>query len=110
MKNHTKVYLEHFGFDVGDFIPCEITGNMAVDVHHITARGMGGRPKNSMDTPENLMALARKWHNFIEMNPSYYWWFHLVHCQYMVTKKPYHQTLASMDDPFFKEISENILR
>lgn len=110
MKNHTKVYLDYFGFDEGDFIPCEISGVPAVDISHNIPRGMGGRPKNSGDTPDNLMALSRKWHDFLERNPQSYWWFHLVHCQYMVTKKPYHQTVASIDDPFFKEITENLLR
>lgn len=104
MKNHTKVYFKYFGFSQGDFIPCEITGGIAVDISHNDPRGMGGRPNNDLDTPENLMAMARVWHDFLEANPLYYWWFQLVHYQYMITKKPYYENLCSIDDPIFKEL------
>ena len=60
MKNHTKVYLNYFGYTGEDFIPCETCGARAVDIHHIEARGMGGTKKG--DTIENLMALCREHH------------------------------------------------
>jgi 5-methylcytosine-specific restriction endonuclease McrA len=61
MKQHTKIYLEHFGYDVEDpFVPCEICEQRAVDIHHISARGMGGSHKK--DEIENLMALCRECH------------------------------------------------
>jgi hypothetical protein len=60
MKNHTKVYLNHFGYILDEFIPCEVCGARAVDIHHIEARGMGGTKK--VDTIENLMALCRYCH------------------------------------------------
>ena len=60
MKNHTKVYLNHFGYTGEDFIPCETCGARAVDIHHIEARGMGGTKKG--DTIDNLMALCRYCH------------------------------------------------
>ena len=60
MKNHTKVYLNHFGYILDEFIPCEVCGARAVDFHHIEARGMGGTKK--VDTIENLMALCRYCH------------------------------------------------
>ena len=60
MKKHTKIYLEFFEYDESDFIPCELCGSKAVDIHHINARGMGGS-KNA-DTIENLMAVCRKCH------------------------------------------------
>lgn len=41
MKTHTKVYMKFFGYDVSDFIPCELCGAKAVDIHHVEARGMG---------------------------------------------------------------------
>jgi 5-methylcytosine-specific restriction endonuclease McrA len=59
MKNHTKVYFKHFGYDVSDFIPCEICNAKAVDIHHINARGMGGSEKDDIN---NLMALCRSCH------------------------------------------------
>lgn len=60
MKKHINLYLQSFSFDVSDFIPCEVCGTKAVDIHHIKARGMGG--SNLKDTKENLMALCRNCH------------------------------------------------
>jgi hypothetical protein len=60
MKKHTKIYLEGMGYDPTDFIPCEVCGSKAVDIHHIEARGMGG--SKTADTIENLMALCRICH------------------------------------------------
>lgn len=60
MKNHTKIYLNFFGYDTSDFIPCEMCGLKAQDIHHIEARGMGG--SKHADNIENLMALCRKCH------------------------------------------------
>jgi 5-methylcytosine-specific restriction endonuclease McrA len=60
MKKHTKIYLKEMGFDTTDFIPCELCGKQANDLHHIEARGMGG--SNTKDTIENLMALCRECH------------------------------------------------
>jgi hypothetical protein len=60
LRNHTKVYLNHFGYTGEDFIPCETCGARAVDIHHIEARRMGGTKKG--DTIDNLMALCREHH------------------------------------------------
>ena len=42
MKKHVKTYLNYFGYDTTDWIPCEICGKTANDIHHIEPRGMGG--------------------------------------------------------------------
>ena len=61
MQNHTKVYLDFFGYTEGDFIPCELMcGSVADDIHHIECRGMGG--SKTKDVIENLMGLCRKDH------------------------------------------------
>ena len=60
MKKHTMTYLNHFGYDISDFIPCEVCGKTAVDIHHIEARGIGG--SKEADNIENLMALCREDH------------------------------------------------
>ena len=60
MQKHTLNYLQGMGYKKTDFIPCEVCGSQAVDVHHIEARGMGGT--NEKDTIENLMGLCRKCH------------------------------------------------
>lgn len=61
IKTHTKIYFSYFGYDLSDFIPCEICGLRAVDIHHIKARGMGG--SKTKDVIENLMALCRAHHD-----------------------------------------------
>lgn len=61
MKNHTKVYLEYFEYTTADFIPCEVCGKTAVDIHHIDSRKMGG--SKTKDVIENLMAVCRECHN-----------------------------------------------
>lgn len=60
MKKHVKIYLEYFNYDNGDFMPCEVCENKAVDIHHIEPRGMGGSKKK--DKIENLIALCRSCH------------------------------------------------
>ena len=53
-------YFNHFGYDISDFIPCEVCGKTAVDIHHIEARGIGG--SKEADKIDNLMALCREDH------------------------------------------------
>ncbi len=53
-------YFNHFGYDISDFIPCEVCGKTAVDIHHIEARGIGG--SKEADAIDNLMALCREDH------------------------------------------------
>ena len=54
--------MNHFGYDINDFIPCEVCGGRAVDIHHIEPRGMGGNPKGDKDVITNLQALCRACH------------------------------------------------
>jgi hypothetical protein len=60
LKKHTLTYFNHFGYDISDFIPCEVCGKTAVDIHHIEARGIGG--SKEADAIDNLMALCREDH------------------------------------------------
>ena len=60
MKKHIDIYFEYFGYDKSDFIPSELSGKQAVDVHHIDCRGTGG--SKVKDVIENLMALTREEH------------------------------------------------
>lgn len=56
MQRHVKVYMDHFGYGIDDFIPCEACGAKSVDIHHIFGRGKG------KDVIDNLMALCRDHH------------------------------------------------
>jgi len=60
MQKHTQLYLQGMGYKTTDFVPCEVCGAQAVDVHHIEARGIGGTKK--ADVIDNLMGLCRKCH------------------------------------------------
>lgn len=53
--------MDFFDYGEDDFIPSEISGERANDIHHIFRRGMGG--DKDADYIENLMALTRKEHN-----------------------------------------------
>lgn len=63
MKKHTKIYMKAFSYDVSAFITCEVCEAKAVDIHHITARGMVGNPTGDKDCIENLQAVCRECHN-----------------------------------------------
>jgi len=56
MQKHTKLYFQFFGYGEQDFIPSEISGTKAVDIHHIFGRG------KDHDIIENLIALNREEH------------------------------------------------
>ena len=60
MKKHTKIYMDFFSYFGDEFIPCEMCGKKAVDIHHIEPRQAGG--SKVKDTIENLMAVCRKCH------------------------------------------------
>lgn len=59
---HVKIYNRFFGYQPGDYRPCEICGAPGTDIHHMDSRGMGGDPKGTKDVLENLMALCRECH------------------------------------------------
>jgi hypothetical protein len=60
VKRHTKIYMKYHGYAVAEEILCENCGLLAVDIHHIEAKGMGGNP--SKDVIGNLIALCRSCH------------------------------------------------
>ena len=60
MKKHTRIYLNAFGYDISDFIPCEVCNEKAVDIHHIFGRYLG--KEQDCDVIENLQALCRHCH------------------------------------------------
>jgi hypothetical protein len=77
VQKHTKIYFQHFGYSPGDFIPCEVCGAVANDIHHIQARGMGG--SKTADRIENLMALCRKHHEMYGDRKQWKEWLQKVH-------------------------------
>ncbi len=64
MKAHIEIYLKAFGYDISDFMPCEICSQLAVNVHHISPRGRGGSKEK--DYISNLMGVCMSCHNDCE--------------------------------------------
>lgn len=71
MANYKKTYADFFGYSMtsDEFVPSEISGQRAVDPHHIYPKGMGGRKTfihngvtYDIDAIENLIAVTRKEH------------------------------------------------
>lgn len=64
MSVHGQIYDQYFGIDVHNPRMCELLGYQGkkVEIHHIDARGMGGRP--SADHIKNLMCLHARAHQF----------------------------------------------
>jgi len=87
LKRHVKIYLDYFGYDTTDWIPCEICGSSANDIHHIEARGMGGNPKGDKDVIENLMAVCRSCHEKYEGNTADKEMLKVVHKVKMTERK-----------------------
>ena len=85
MKKHTKIYLDALGYSIGDFIPCEISGNRANDIHHIESRGMGGDPNSEKDRIENLMAVTRKYHELYGDRPEFMVYLFTTHKEFLET-------------------------
>lgn len=57
MQKHVKLYLDYFGYGEQDFIPCEMCGGKADDIHHIVYKSQGGK-----DEISNLIGLCRRHH------------------------------------------------
>lgn len=76
---HGEIYDRHFRIDPHNPRACELTGVPSREIHHIEARGMGGRV--SMDVIENLMCLTRQWHDYFgdvpewdeDLKEAHYW-------------------------------------
>lgn len=64
MEKHVHNYFAAFGFDGFEFIPCEVCGAKAYDIHHVTPRShFGSKNKDAQDDVSNLVALCRPCHN-----------------------------------------------
>ena len=83
MVNHKKVYTTFFNLDISDRILCTSCGQVAVDIHHIAPRGMGGSEK---DYIENLVALCRSCHDKAESSISFNAYVRVKHLKKVIYK------------------------
>jgi 5-methylcytosine-specific restriction endonuclease McrA len=58
MTDHIETYRRAWGFALDEYVPCEVCGGTAVDIHHIIYRSHGGG-----DEFENTVALCRSCHD-----------------------------------------------
>ena len=86
MQRHTRIYFDFFGYDEGDFIPSELSGDPAVDIHHISSRGMGGG--KTKDHILNLMALTREEHEKFGDKKQYKEMLQKSHVGFMIAHQP----------------------
>ena len=89
MKPYTKTYLKYFGFDESDFIPCEICGAKAVDIHHLEPKS---RAKAKVNLIDNLMALCRNCHDECGKSPQMNERAKLIHRKKLLGVKIDHET------------------
>ena len=74
MERHVKNYLDAFGFSGMEFMPCEVCGASAVDIHHVEPRrNFGSKRKVEQDKVDNLVALCRNCHDKAHGPSSRHW-------------------------------------
>ncbi len=86
MKPHTKLYMKALGYDEGDVIPSELSGQPAQDLHHINARGMGGTSSAEKECIFNYMALTREEHEKYGDRKQYKEWLKVKHLEFMMKR------------------------
>jgi hypothetical protein len=74
MRKHTKNYYKAMGYHLTDFIPSEISGIEANDLHHIVTRE---------DIIENVMAVTRSEHLEYGDNTQYMVFLLKVHRDFL---------------------------
>lgn len=77
MQKHTKIYMNHFEYQIAEDVISELSGSPAQDIHHINGRGKG------KDTIENLIALTREQHDGCHMEKISKETLHMVHKDFM---------------------------
>lgn len=82
MRSYTKIYMQFFGYDISDFIPCEKTGQKAVDICHIWPKG---KYPELMDDIFNLAAGTREVHTKYENKKEE---LLEIHLEFMLKNEP----------------------
>ncbi len=59
--NYKQLYFRFFGYGIDDVIMCTVCNSIAVDIHHVHPKGMGG--SKYADRIDNLIAVCRNCHN-----------------------------------------------
>ena len=99
MQKHTKVYMQFFDYGEQDFIPCEMCGSRATDIHHIERRT---RNKVTNDFVENLVGLCRDCHNKAEADSMFNMFCKIKHlelvCHQIYAMIEYNKTMKRYEN------------
>ena len=64
LKNYKKLFKDFWGLCESEVLMCwSCFQKPAVDIHHLTNKGMGGVSKNRLNRIDNLFPLCRSCHN-----------------------------------------------
>jgi 5-methylcytosine-specific restriction endonuclease McrA len=88
MKQYVKTYLTYFGYDVSDWIQCEVCGAKAVDIHHLDPRSTNKAKINLID---NLVALCRTCHDKCGSSWDFNEMTRLIHRKKLLSVKTDHE-------------------
>ena len=86
MKPYVKTYINALGLDPSEPIYSELSGNVANDIHHIEARGMGGTSNPERNSIFNLMALTRDEHEKYGDRKQYKQFLKVKHMEFLMQK------------------------
>ena len=102
MQKHTKVYMQFFNYEEQDFVPCEMCGSRAVDIHHLERQSKFGKKKEK-DYIENLIGVCRDCHIKAESDGMFNMFCRIKHLENVCT-----QVYAIIDlDKRLKKYGEN---
>ncbi len=71
MKDYKKLFSRYWSVSSDDALLCWYCNqSVAVDIHHIESKKMGGVSKNRLNRIDNLFAVCRKCHSLAHKNKS----------------------------------------
>jgi HNH endonuclease len=82
MQKYVQIYLTALGYTDTDFIPSELSGIIANDIHHIISRGKKGENRI-----ENLIAVTREEHLKYGDRKEWMYFLLLRHYNFLVERK-----------------------
>jgi len=88
MKNYVKTYMKYFGYDISDFIPCEICGKKSSEIHHLEPRSIAKAKENFID---NLIGVCRECHNLCHSHRKFNEDAKLIHRKKLLSVKTDHE-------------------
>lgn len=86
MKPYVRTYINALGLDSSEPIYSELSRDVANDIHHIEAKGMGGTSNPERNSIFNLMALTRDEHEKYGDRKQYKRFLKMKHMEFLMKK------------------------